>query len=132
MKTERLDRRTTRELEQFLKVKQSQLKEAVRSVVSARRSSEAGRNADVSTWASETLNDEIQVALMDRQSRQVGQIEAALDRLARGEYGFCHDCTEFIGVPRLKALPFAHRCSACQARAERRARQMSPAAAEAA
>jgi DnaK suppressor protein len=132
MKTERLDRRTTRELEQFLKVRQSQLKEAVRSVVSARRSSEAGRNADVSTWASETLNDEIQVALMDRQSRQVAQIEAALDRLARGEYGFCHDCTEFIGVPRLKALPFAHRCSACQARAERRARQMSPAAAEAA
>jgi RNA polymerase-binding transcription factor len=129
MKTERLDRRTTRELEQFLKVKQSQLKEAVRSVVSERRSTEAGRNADVSTWASETLNDEIQVALMDRQSRQVAQIDAALDRLARGEYGFCHDCTEFIGVPRLKALPFAHRCSACQARAERRARQMSPAAA---
>jgi DnaK suppressor protein len=129
MKTERLDRRTSRELEQFLKTKQSQLKESVRSVVSARRSTEAGRNADVSTWASETLNDEIQVALMDRQSRQVAQIEAALDRLARGEYGFCHDCTEFIGVPRLKALPFAHRCSACQARAERRARQMSPAAA---
>jgi DnaK suppressor protein len=129
MKTERLDRRTTRELEQFLKTKQSQLKEAVRSVVSERRSTEAGRNADVSTWASETLNDEIQVALMDRQSRQVAQIDAALDRLARGEYGFCHDCTEFIGVPRLKALPFAHRCSACQARAERRARQMSPAAA---
>ena len=49
---------------------------AARSIVSQRRTTEAGRNADVNTWASETLNDEIQVALMDRQSRQVAQIEA--------------------------------------------------------
>ena len=134
MKTkERLDRRTVKDLEQFLKAKQSQLKEAVRSVVSERRSSEAGRTADITVWATETLNDEIQVALMDRQSRQLAQIDAALDRLARGQYGFCHDCEEFIGVPRLKALPFAHRCSACQARAERKARHfVSVAASEAA
>ncbi len=129
---ERLDGGTVRQLEQFLKDKQSQLKEAVRTVVTERRSTEAGRTADVTVWATETLNDEIQVALMDRQSRQLAQIEAALERLARGEYGFCHDCTEFIGIPRLRALPFAHRCSACQARAERRARQMGPAVAAAA
>jgi|RhiMetdeSRZDD1v2_1073273.scaffolds.fasta_scaffold190278_4 DnaK suppressor protein len=128
MKTkERLDRRMAKELEQFLKAKQAQLKEAVRTVVSQRRTSEAGRTADVTVWATETLNDEIQVALMDRQSRQVAQIDAALERLARSEYGFCHDCEEFIGLPRLKALPFAHRCSACQTRAERRARQLAPA-----
>jgi len=130
MKTkERLDRRTAKEMEQFLKAKREQLKEAVRTVVSQRRTSEAGRTADVTVWATETLNDEIQVALMDRQSRQVAQIEAALERLARGEYGFCHDCEEFIGMPRLMALPFAHRCSACQTRAERRARQLAPAVA---
>ncbi len=122
--SERLDRRTAKEMEQFLKAKQAQLKEAVRAVVSERRSAEVGRTADVTVWATDTLNDEIQVALMDRHSRQLAQIEAALERLARGQYGFCHDCEEFIGGPRLKALPFAHRCSACQTRAERKARQM--------
>jgi len=126
MKTkERLGRRTAKEMEQFLKAKQAQLKEAVRTVLSERRSTEAGRTADVTVWATDTLNDEIQIALMDRHSRQLAQIDAALDRLARGRYGFCHDCEEFIGLPRLKALPFAHRCSACQTRAERKARQMA-------
>ena len=129
---ERLDRRTVREIEQFLKVKQLQLKEAVRSVVSERRSTESGRTADVTVRATETLNDEIQVALADRHSRQLAQIEAALERLARGEYGVCHDCEEFIGLARIKALPFAHRCSACQSSAERKARQMAPAVREAA
>jgi DnaK suppressor protein len=130
MTKERLDRRTVAELEAFLKAKQGQLKEAVRSVVTERRATE-GRTADVTVWATDTLNDEIQVALMDRHSRQLAQIDAALQRLARGEYGICHDCDEFIGIPRLKALPFAHRCSACQSRAERRARQLAPAAARA-
>jgi DnaK suppressor protein len=129
---ERLDRRTTREVERFLKARQLQLKEAVQSVVSERRSAVAGRTADVTVQATETLNDEIQVTLADRHSRQVAQIEAALERLARGEYGICHDCEEFIGLARIKALPFAHRCSACQSRAERKARQFAPAVREAA
>ena len=125
MSKERLDRRTVKEIEQFLKARHAQLKETVRSVVSERRSTEAGRSADVTVWATETLNDEIQVALMDRHSRQVAQIEAALERLARGNYGICHDCEEFIGLARIKALLFAIRCSACQSRAERKARQIA-------
>jgi DnaK suppressor protein len=134
MKTtkERLDRRTAKELEQFLKVRQAQLKDAVRSVVTERRTTEANRTADVTVWATDTLNDEIQMALMDRQTRQLAQIDAAIERLARGQYGFCHDCEDFIGLPRLKALPFAPRCRACQTRAERKARQMVAHASEAA
>jgi RNA polymerase-binding transcription factor len=129
---ERLDGRTVRKIEKFLKARQVQLKEAVRSVVSERRATEAGRTADVTVQATATLDDEIQVALADRHSRQLAQIEAALERLARGQYGICHDCEEFIGLARIEALPFAHRCSACQARAERKARQTVSAAPEAA
>ncbi|MBI4609310.1 MAG: TraR/DksA family transcriptional regulator [Candidatus Rokubacteria bacterium] len=69
-------------------------------------------------WASDTLEDEMQVALVDRLSQQVTQIDAALERLTRREYGICHDCDEFIGLARLKALPFAQRCTRCQTRAE--------------
>lgn len=125
MKTkETLDRKAVKDIEQFLKAKHAQLQESVRSVVSERRASEAARTADITVWATNTLHDEIQMALMDRQSRQVAQIEAALERLARGEYGICHDCEEFIGLARLKALPFAQRCSACQTRVERKSRQV--------
>lgn len=122
----KLDRRTTKEIEGFLTARQAQLREAVRTVVTRRRATESGRTADTASWATQTLEDEIQVVLMDRQSRQAAQIEAALERLARGEYGFCHDCSEFIGVPRLRALPFAQRCSRCQAHAERRSLRQAP------
>ena len=40
------------------------------------------------------------------------------ERLARGEYGICRDCGLFMGLGRLKALPFAPRCTACQAEVE--------------
>ena len=119
----KLDARAALEIERFLKARQAQLTESVRNTVTERRTTEASRNADVTSWATETLNDEIAVTLMDRHSRQVHQIEAALDRLARGEYGICHDCDEFIGLPRLRALPFAQRCASCQAGVELRARR---------
>jgi DnaK suppressor protein len=123
MKTNGLDSRATKDIEAFLRAKHAELKESVRTVVARRRAIEATRLADPASWATATLEDEIQVALMDRQSRQVAQIEAALDRLIRGEYGRCHDCEEFIGVARLKALPFAQRCSGCQSQVELRARR---------
>ena len=121
-----LDRRSVAEIELFLRERRVRLHESVRNQVTQRRTTEASRSADVTSWATETLHDEIEVALMDRHSRQVAQIDAALERLARGEYGICHDCSEFIGVPRLQALPFAQRCSSCQSRAELRARRLSP------
>jgi DnaK suppressor protein len=77
----------------------------------------------MSVHAAETLHTEIQVALMDRRTQQGTQIQDALARLADGRYGFCQDCEAFIGVPRLRALPFAQRCRDCQAQAERRARR---------
>jgi DnaK suppressor protein len=119
----KLDPRAALEIERFLKARQAQLSESVRNRVTERRTTEASRYADVTSSATETLNDEIAVTLVEGHSRQVAQIEAALDRLARGEYGICHDCAEFIGLPRLRALPFAQRCASCQGRAELRARR---------
>jgi DnaK suppressor protein len=119
----KVDRRAAREIEQFLRSRHAQLSESVRAIMARRRTAETERTAEPGAFATQTLEDEIQVALADRQSRQVAQIEAALDRLARGEYGQCHDCDGFIGVPRLRALPFAQRCNSCQAGIERTTRR---------
>jgi DnaK suppressor protein len=40
-------------------------------------------------------------------------IEAALARLARGEYGWCEACGEPIPPERLAVCPEARRCTAC-------------------
>lgn len=46
-------------------------------------------------------------------ARQVGEIEIALDRLARGEYGTCLACGRLIGPRRLLETPLADRCARC-------------------
>ena len=51
------------------------------------------------------------------------EIDRALADIDAGRYGVCSDCGDAIAEARLKVLPFATRCVACQARleAERRA-----------
>ena len=41
-------------------------------------------------------------------------VNAALDRINRGEYGMCHACEEEISEKRLKAIPWAAFCVHCQ------------------
>ena len=54
------------------------------------------------------------------QSRDfVAQLRAAERRLKSGEYGWCEDCGNPIGVARLSAAPAATRCITCQGARER-------------
>jgi DnaK suppressor protein len=51
---------------------------------------------------------------LERQTRVLGQVEAALDRIHAGEFGICLDCEEPISPKRLAALPWAAYCLQCQ------------------
>lgn len=114
----RLDSQVMSEAREFLQRKHAELQESVRMLVSERREAGDGRTADTMVWAANALDDETRIALIGRRNQERIQIEAALERLARGEYGCCRDCDEFIGRSRLRALPFAQRCSPCQERSE--------------
>jgi DnaK suppressor protein len=61
---------------------------------------------------------ELGAVVVEITSRTVQDIEGALGRLARGQYGICGECRRRIAAARLRALPFAFRCSSCQRRAE--------------
>ena len=115
---DRLDRRSLKEIERFLKDKHTKLKESLRRVLTGRYLDETRRSVASAAKAIETLRDEIQVAVIDSRSRELAQIETALERLGRRDYGICDDCAEFIGLARLRALPFAERCTPCQSHAE--------------
>ncbi len=54
----------------------------------------------------------------DPHSELLSEIEAALRRLARGEFGRCVDCGRWIRIRRLETIPWARRCRACQERWE--------------
>ncbi|HEY7534098.1 MAG TPA: TraR/DksA C4-type zinc finger protein [Nitrospiraceae bacterium] len=59
-----------------------------------------------------------QIALLEARSRERVLLEQAIRRVDDGTYGFCDDCGEPIPPARLRALPFAKRCVACQKQVE--------------
>lgn len=74
------------------------------------------------------IQEDIEFALIQMKSETLNKINDALARLEQGDYGNCFDCGEEIAEKRLRALPFAVRCKACEeARevAEQRERQMA-------
>lgn len=115
-----VDRRSRSELERVLRQRRDQLRAALRESLEQQRRDPGHRPADA---AAATLDHEIRASLVNRQQRQVALIEAALDRLRRGEYGRCQDCARPIELKRLRALPFAQRCTRCQATTEARERR---------
>ena len=68
--------------------------------------------------ASLTHDDEVQAAVVDRRSRQLEEVNRALADIDAGRYGICRECGEPIAKARLKVMPFATRCVACQAEQE--------------
>jgi len=51
----------------------------------------------------------------------LGRVREALARLDAGEYGYCAECGGEIAERRLRALPFAVRCTACEESHEQQA-----------
>ena len=61
---------------------------------------------------------ELEFALDARESAELNQVQAAIDRVEAGTYGVCIDCGTDIALARLQATPEAGRCMACQAMTE--------------
>ncbi len=60
------------------------------------------------------IQDDIELALIQMKAEILVRIDEALVRLDAGEYGLCAECDGEISGPRLRALPFAVRCTACE------------------
>jgi DnaK suppressor protein len=75
-----------------------------------------GDNVDA---AVDSANDEICSQLVEIESRELGQIEHALQRIAAGVYGRCEFCGGKISEARLNALPYTNSCIDCQRENER-------------
>ncbi|HEX4946915.1 MAG TPA: TraR/DksA C4-type zinc finger protein [Blastocatellia bacterium] len=56
--------------------------------------------------------------LMNMKSDRLEQINAALQRIDRGDYGICLKCEKEISAKRLEAEPMALTCIECQAAEE--------------
>lgn len=85
------------------------------------RAEAAGDRHDVQSGDRAQFDGErdLAMALDQRETEELGAIDAALKRIAHGSYGFCKDCEVEIPAARLHASPTTLRCLACQERSER-------------
>jgi DnaK suppressor protein len=67
---------------------------------------------------SDTFERSKLLAILDRADQHLSDIDRALERLERGEYGLCEACGEPIGSTRLRARPAARLCLRDQELAE--------------
>ncbi len=68
---------------------------------------------DVEERATEREGDEVLEGLGNAGQAEIRMIEAALARIAAGEFGVCVACGEDISEERLSVVPHAARCRAC-------------------
>lgn len=77
---------------------------------------------DITDRASSESDRSLELRARDRQRKLINKIDSALRRLEEGEYGYCEDTGEPIGLARLEARPIATLSLEAQERHERRER----------
>ncbi len=77
------------------------------------------READMTDRASSETDWSIELRTRDRQRKLIAKIDAALHRIADGEYGYCEVSGEPISLGRLEARPIATMTVEAQERHER-------------
>jgi len=109
-----------RTIKRDLEKKRSALSSAIQSGMDSSRDSGQRREIlkDPYGSASMTHDDEVVAAVVDRRARELAEVDRALEDIEAGRYGVCRECGDPIAPARLRVMPFATRCVACQARLE--------------
>lgn len=103
-------------IEQLYREKKKSIEDAHELITSDLRTSSGedsvidNHPADIATEVYERGRD---VAIRDRLKHKVAAIDAALERLEKGEYGICKHCGREIPFERLEAIPYTTVCTEC-------------------
>jgi DnaK suppressor protein len=83
---------------------------------------ETENHPDIADRASSETDRSLELRTRDRQRKLIAKIDEALQRLEEGNYGYCEETGEPIGIARLDARPIATLSLEAQERHERRER----------
>ena len=83
---------------------------------------ESEQHADLADRATSETDRAIELRARDRQRKLIAKIDAALERIEDGSYGYCEETGDPISLKRLDARPIATLSLEAQERHERRER----------
>ena len=110
------------QIEYFRKILEEQLKDAIERLEKAKNQ----LSADIQPTAdsNDAASIETETALIEREhdrvQKLIRKINATFKLIDSGDYGYCKNCNEEIGLDRLKARPVADLCIDCKTIAEKR------------
>jgi DnaK suppressor protein len=78
------------------------------------------RESEMEEQAQEDRAAKFLSRMSERKMALVKEIDAALTRIEKGEYGTCEECGEEIAWGRIRAVPFARTCIDCAEKLEKR------------
>lgn len=81
------------------------------------------REPDLSDRASLETEAAVELRTRNRYLKLIGKIDAALKRIEEGEYGYCEETGDPIGIKRLEARPIATMTIEAQERHEKAEKQ---------
>ena len=112
-----IDTNRTIELKQMLMARRLELGSIVHSGIrdGRRQTRDVG---DVEEDSATLHQVDLDMSLLQIRAQTVKRIDEALTRLAADQYGICAVCGLEISERRLRALPFAVRCTRCEDRRE--------------
>jgi DnaK suppressor protein len=83
---------------------------------------DSAQHADIADRATSETERALELRARDRQRKLIAKIDAALERIDDGTYGYCEETGEPISLKRLDARPIATLSVEAQERHERRER----------
>lgn len=109
-----------RRLKQVLERRRAALLRTLKNDLAELQGGSGHEPGDVAEVALDDTFELVSSQLAETESRELVQIETALERIRRGTFGQCSGCGHDIPVARLEALPYAARCVKCEREAEQR------------
>lgn len=109
-------------LEQYRKLltqRQHQLTQSYSRTSSRTRAEKEEGTEDYIDYAVNSYEKEFLLSLTDMERNELLQVEEALQRIKRGDYGTCAQCGAEIPLKRLEVAPWAKHCVRCQDLEER-------------
>ena len=98
---------------ELLRQRAELLKEVNESYATCRELGQDGV-ADIGDMSANAYSRDVLFNLSEAQRRLIRDIDAALERIDKGEYGVCMQCGEKIDPRRLEVRPFSRYCIECK------------------
>ena len=116
-----LSREQLKQFRQLLITERAKLASEIKAIAQEASKSPREASGDLSAYtvhmadmAADTYERELSMNIVSSEQELLYQIDDALKRLDDGSFGVCQQCSRPITMSRLKAVPYASLCIACQ------------------